>query len=85
MTKPAIVVLTILFTTAAVGQQTRPNGDGRAPAANATGQSAASAKVVGNLEVLTDTQGIDFGPYLSKAVEAPKCGGSSRELVFADT
>jgi len=25
---------------------------------------------MGNLEVLSDTQGVDFGPYLSKVVEA---------------
>jgi len=66
----ALVAFAILFTTATVGQQAQQNGDGRAPAANATGQPAASGKMMGNLEVLTDTQGIDFGPYLSKVVQA---------------
>jgi TonB family protein len=70
MKKLAIVVLAILFTSATFGQQTRPNGDGQAPTANPTGQPAASAKTMGNLEVLTDTQGVDFGPYLSKVLEA---------------
>ena len=70
MTKLAIVVFAILFTSATFGQQTRPNGDGPAPATNPTGQPAASAKTMGNLEVLTDTQGVNFGPYLSKVVEA---------------
>jgi TonB family protein len=29
-----------------------------------------AAQVQGNLEVLSDTQGVDFGPYLSRVVEA---------------
>ena len=29
-----------------------------------------SARVQGNLEVLSDTQGVDFGPYLSRVLEA---------------
>ena len=70
MKKLAIVVLAILFTTATLGQQARQNDDGRTPAANATGQPAASVKTMGNLEILTDTQGVDFGPYLSKVLEA---------------
>ena len=76
MKKFAIVVLAILFTSATFGQQTRPNGDGRAPTTNPTGQPAASAKTIGNLEVLTDTQGVDFGPYLSKVRR-----GGPQELV----
>jgi len=32
--------------------------------------STATAQVQGNLEVLTDTQGVDFGPYLSKLLNA---------------
>ena len=70
MKKLAIAAFMILLATATGGQQTRPNGDGRAPAANPTGQPGASAKAMGNLEVLTDTQGVDFGPYLSKVVDA---------------
>ena len=70
MKKLAMVVFAILLTSATVAQQTRPNGDGRAPTANPTVQPAASAKTIGNLEVLTDTQGVNFGPYLSKVVEA---------------
>jgi TonB family protein len=70
MKKLASVVFAFLFTTATVGQQSQPSGDGRASAANPPGQPAASGKTMGNLEVLTDTQGVDFGPYLSKVLEA---------------
>ncbi len=66
----ALVAFAILFTTATVGQQAQQNGNRRTPAANATGQPAASGKMMGDLEVLTDTQGVDFGPYLSKVVQA---------------
>lgn len=31
-----------------------------------------SARVQGNLEVLSDTQGVDFGPYLSRVLQAVK-------------
>src|SRR5208283_1605167 len=54
MKKLTIVVFAILFTTATVGQA-QQNGDGRGPATNATGQPAASGKVIGNIEVLTNT------------------------------
>ena len=29
-----------------------------------------SARTAGNLEVLSDTQGVDFGPYLSRVIQA---------------
>ena len=29
-----------------------------------------SARTLGNLEVLSDTQGVDFGPYLSRVLDA---------------
>ncbi len=66
----AIVAFALLFAVPIVGQQTPQGGDGRAPAAKTNGQPAESAGTMGNLEVLTDTQGLDFGPYLSKVVEA---------------
>ena len=34
------------------------------------GSSSSKARVQGNLEVLSDTQGVDFGPYLSKVLSA---------------
>ena len=34
------------------------------------GPGATNARVQGNLEVLTDTQGVDFGPYLSRVLQA---------------
>ena len=34
------------------------------------GPGATRARVQGNLEVLTDTQGVDFGPYLSRVLQA---------------
>jgi TonB family protein len=64
-----IVASSLLLTVSIVGQ-TPQNGDGRAPAGNTTGQPAGSVKSLGNLEVLSDTQGVDFGPYLSKVLEA---------------
>lgn len=35
-----------------------------------TGSSSIKAIVQGNLEVLTDTQGVDFGPYLNRVLGA---------------
>jgi len=34
------------------------------------GPGGSTAKVQGNLEVLTDTEGVDFGPYLSRVLQA---------------
>jgi len=34
------------------------------------GPGGSNARVQGNLEVLTDTQGVDFGPYLSRVLQA---------------
>ena len=34
------------------------------------GPGGSNAKLQGNLEVLTDTQGVDFGPYLSRVLDA---------------
>jgi TonB family protein len=34
------------------------------------GPGGTAARVQGNLEVLTDTQGVDFGPYLSRVLQA---------------
>lgn len=34
------------------------------------GPGGTAARVQGNLEVLTDTQGVDFGPYLSRVLDA---------------
>jgi TonB family protein len=34
------------------------------------GPGGTNARVQGNLEVLTDTQGVDFGPYLSRVLQA---------------
>ena len=77
-----IVGFAILLTTAMVGQQSQSNGDGRAPAANAPGQPTASGKDMGNLEVLSDTRGVDFRPYLSKVVEAVR--GNWHQLIPAE-
>ena len=33
------------------------------------GPGGTAARVQGNLEVLTDTQGVDFGPYLSRVLK----------------
>ena len=34
------------------------------------GPGGSNARVQGNLEVLTDTEGVDFGPYLSRVLDA---------------
>jgi len=34
------------------------------------GPGGTNARVFGNMEVLTDTQGVDFGPYLSRVLDA---------------
>jgi len=34
------------------------------------GPGGSNARVQGNLEVLTDTQGVDFGPYLQRVLQA---------------
>lgn len=34
------------------------------------GPGGSNARVTGNLEVLTDTQGVDFGPYLERVLQA---------------
>ena len=36
------------------------------------GPGGTNARVMGNLEVLSDTQGVDFGPYLSRVLQAVK-------------
>jgi TonB family protein len=34
------------------------------------GPGGTNARMLGNMEVLTDTQGVDFGPYLSRVLDA---------------
>jgi len=65
-----ILAAALLLAIIAIGQPTPQNGEGRAPAANAAGQPNTSAKTLGNIEVLSDTYGVDFGPYLSKVLAA---------------
>lgn len=36
------------------------------------GPGGTNARIYGNMEVLTDTQGVDFGPYLSRVLQAVK-------------
>jgi len=48
---------------------TDPDKASTEPQAPSTGSST-PAQVKGNLEVLTDTQGVDFGPYLSKVLKS---------------
>jgi TonB family protein len=75
--KPTLVLwLAILFSPFGYAQV--PNGDSQ-PAGSAGSNKTASqsestesgprAQVKGNLEVLTDTQGVDFGPYLSNVIK----------------
>ncbi len=49
-------------------QPARPPSD--AQQATQADPLAGKARVQGNLEVLTDTQGVDFGPYLSRLLSA---------------
>lgn len=67
MIKPAVLFLVLTCSLAAQAQsaaapkasQSETPADGH----------AAPAKVQGNLEVLSDTQGVDFGPYLSQLLK----------------
>ncbi len=58
-----VVVLVVLLTVR-VGAQQPSSGK------PATATAGSASRVLADLEVLSDTQGIDFGPYLSKIVQA---------------
>ncbi len=57
----AVIMSLLLLSVAAITQatQSKPAGDATPP-----------ARVRGNVEVLTDTQGVDFGPYLSRVLDS---------------
>jgi TonB family protein len=57
----AVITSLLLLSVAAITQATQSN-----PA----GEVTPPARVQGNVEVLTDTQGVDFGPYLSQVLGA---------------
>jgi TonB family protein len=65
-----VATLAMWLALGAVGQsaqETSPEPKSETPSTN---KSAASSKIVGRLEVLTNTQGVDFGPYLSGVLDA---------------
>ena len=41
------------------------------------GPGGNNARVQGNLEVLSDTEGVDFGPYLSRVLDAVRRTGTT--------
>jgi len=65
----ATVTLPLFFAVIALGQQAPQSSDIQAPSGKATGQ-AARARTMGDIEVLTDTQGVDFGPFLHAMLQA---------------
>lgn len=78
MTPTAIIALFVIL---AVGAFARPAQDnsGNSQAGSAAASDAGvqandkkldPAGVTGNIEILTDTQGVDFGPYLSKVLRS---------------
>ncbi len=54
----------------AMGRTAPSVGFGGAVGGDYGGGRGGAAKVQGNLEVLSDTQGVDFGPYLSRVLQA---------------
>ena len=54
---------------AAMGRNAGSFGGGGAGGDYGSGRGG-SARTAGNLEVLSDTQGVDFGPYLSRVLQA---------------
>jgi TonB family protein len=65
------VVVLALFLAAGLCAQQPPDGKAASAAASKPQNSNTSGVPSnGNVEVLSDTQGVDFGPYLSKVVEA---------------
>jgi TonB family protein len=67
------IILLLMLQPSFAQESTRPAGPpSDSQQATHPAPFAAVAHVQGNLEVLTDTQGVDFGPYLSGLVKAVK-------------
>lgn len=58
----------VLFAVALALAQDKPSST--APLDSQKSSDTASAATRGNLEVLSDTQGVDFGPYLSRVLDS---------------
>src|SRR5664279_5994152 len=67
--KIVTVVMLALFLAVDLYPQQSPDGK-PASAAASNPQNSNPSGMPSNLEVLSDTQGVDFGPYLSRVVEA---------------
>jgi outer membrane biosynthesis protein TonB len=63
--------LTILLLLAAValGQNASPPQQSEAPAASTAHQNGDGVGITGSVDILSDTQGVDFGPYMKQVVE----------------
>jgi TonB family protein len=66
----AVAALAMWLAVGAVGQSAQETPPGSKSETPSTNKSAASSRTHGRLEVLTDTQGVDFGPYLSRVLGA---------------
>jgi TonB family protein len=64
-----VLPISILLAIVGAAQQPGKTGDDRAPSSDTAGKSGPSVRTMGNLEVLSDTKGVDFGPYLSKVLQ----------------
>ncbi len=53
----------------ASGRGTRTYGGGGGGGDYGSGRGGTNARMQGNLEVLSDTEGVDFGPYLSRVLQ----------------
>jgi TonB family protein len=58
------------FTVVVAGQQPQQSASDPQVGTPSSDKGSASAKTKGNLEVLSDTQGVDFGPYLTDVLAA---------------
>jgi TonB family protein len=67
--KIVIVVVLALFLAGGLCAQQPPDGKAASVAAGSPQNSSASGTPNSNVAVLSDTQGVDFGPYLSKVYE----------------
>src|SRR5690349_2812136 len=64
------IVISLLARSAVLAQTTSPSTPEQQKSGNeATGKTPSGSNASGDIEVLSDTEGIDFGPYLSNMVK----------------
>jgi TonB family protein len=63
------LTILLLFAAVVLGQNTSSPQQSEAPAASTAHQNGDAVGVAGRVDVLTDTQGVNFGPYLKQVLE----------------